>query len=111
MTLALAALIGVGIGSARSRAMGAIGVGVGAVVRSQVPALVGMVVWLLFVESLLVRDVAGVGDVGRLLPGAAGRAISGQDPNVLLSPAVGLVVLALYGAAIGTIATVRRDFV
>ena len=55
-----------------------------------------------------------VGALGRLLPGAAGRTISGQDPNVLLSPAVGLLVLALYAAAaavIASIATDRRDFV
>lgn len=102
-------------GSAVAAALwGAIGVGVGAVIRSQVPALVGIVVWLLFVENLLVGDIAGVGAVGRLLPGAAGRAISGQDPNVLLSPTVSLIVLALYAAAaavIGSIATVRRDCV
>ncbi len=103
------------LGSAVAAALwGAIGVGVGAVVRSQVAALVGIVVWLLFVENLLVGDITGVGAVGRLLPGAAGRAISGQDPNILLSPAVGLVVLILYasaGGVVGSIVTVRRDFV
>lgn len=91
----------------------AIGVGVGAVVRNQVPALIGIVVWLLFVENLLVGDIAGVGDFGRLLPGAAGKAISGQDPATLLAPAVGLVLLALYAAAAavaGWLATSRRDF-
>ncbi len=92
----------------------AIGVGVGAVVRNQVPAVVGIVVWLLFVENLLIGDVGGVGDVGRLLPGAAGKAISGQDPSRLLAPAVGLVLLALYAAAAsvaGALATSRRDVV
>jgi ABC-2 type transport system permease protein len=92
----------------------AIGVGVGAVVRNQVPALVGICAWLLFVENLLVGDIAGVGDVGRLLPGAAGKAMSGQDPNTLLAPAVGLVLLALYAAAAsvaGSLATARRDVV
>jgi ABC-type transport system involved in multi-copper enzyme maturation permease subunit len=103
------------LGSAVAAALwGAIGVGVGALVRSQVTALVGIVVWLLFVENLLVGDIAGVGAVGRLLPGASGRAISGQDPKILLSPAVGLVVLILYAAAagvIGSVVTERRDFV
>lgn len=89
----------------------AIGVAVGAVVRNQVPALVGIVVWLLFVENLLVGDIAGVG-LGRLLPGAAAKAISGQDPDTLLAPAVGLVLLALYAAAAavsGSLAASRRD--
>jgi hypothetical protein len=79
-----------------------------------VPALVGICAWLLFVENLLVGDIAGFGDVGRLLPSAAGKAISGQDPNTLLAPAVGLVLLALYAAATSvasSLATSRRDVV
>jgi hypothetical protein len=62
---------------------------------------------------VLVGDIAGVGAVGRLLPGAAGKAISGQDPATLLAPAFGLVLLALYAAAAalaGSLATSRRDF-
>lgn len=59
----------------------------------------GITAWLLFVEDLLVGDIAGVGDVGRLLPGAAAKAVSGQDPATLLAPAVGLVLLALYAVA------------
>ena len=90
----------------------AIGVGLGAIVRHQVPTLIGICAWLLFVEGLLVGDVTGVGDVGRFAPGAAAAAISGQDPDTLLAPAVGLVLLALYAAAaalIGALATTRRD--
>jgi ABC-2 type transport system permease protein len=101
-------------GAAAAALWAAIGVGLGAVVRHQVPALVGLCVWVLFVENLLVGDIAGVGDVGRLLPGNAGRAISGQDPDTLLAPAVGLVLLALYAAAAavaGWLATARRDTV
>jgi ABC-2 type transport system permease protein len=92
----------------------AIGVGVGAVVRSQVPTLVGICAWLLFFENLLIGDVAGVGGLGRLLPGAAGKAISGQDPKTLLAPAAGLVLLVFYAAAaavVGSLATSRRDVV
>ncbi|MDQ2981391.1 MAG: hypothetical protein M3R26_03575, partial [Actinomycetota bacterium] len=62
---------------------------------------------------LLVGDIGGVGSVGRLLPGAAGKAISGQDPSTLLAPAVGLVLLVLYATAAavaGCLATSRRDF-
>jgi ABC-type transport system involved in multi-copper enzyme maturation permease subunit len=101
-------------GAAATALWAAIGVGVGAIVRNQVPALLGICAWLLFFENLLVGDVAGVGGVGRLLPGAAGKAISGQDPDTLLAPAVGLVLLALYAAAVavaGSLATSRRDVI
>ena len=90
----------------------AIGVGVGAVVRNQVPALVALTVWLLFVEQLLVGDLAGIGDIGSLLPGSAGRAISGQNPDALLTPGAALVLLALYAATAalaGSRTTSRRD--
>lgn len=100
-------------GAAAAGLWAAIGVGVGAVVRNQVPALVGICTWLLFVENLLVGDIAGFGDVGRLLPGGAAKAISGQDPGTLLAPGAGLVLLALYAAAAavaGALATSRRDF-
>jgi ABC-2 type transport system permease protein len=102
------------VGSAAAAALwAAIGVGVGAVIRNQVPTLVGICAWLLFVEGLLAGDVAGgLGDVGRLLPGAAGAAISGQDPGTLLPPAAGLILLASYAAAAvltGAFATCSRD--
>jgi ABC-2 type transport system permease protein len=99
-------------GAAATALWAAIGVGVGALVRNQVPALVGICAWLLFFENLLVGDIAGVGGVGRLLPGAAGKAISGQDSDTLLAPAAALIVLALYAAAaaaIGSLAASRRD--
>jgi ABC-2 type transport system permease protein len=92
----------------------AIGAGVGALVRNQVPTLIGICAWLLFVEGLLVGDVAVVGDVGRFAPGAAAAAISGQDPETLVSPEAGLVLLVLYAAAAalaGLLGTVRRDVV
>jgi ABC-2 type transport system permease protein len=92
----------------------AIGVGLGAIIRNQVPTLIGICAWLLFVEGLLVGDVAGVGDVGRFAPGAAATAISGQDPDKLVAPVVGLVLLVLYAAAAalaGSLATARRDVV
>ena len=101
-------------GTAAGALWAAIGVGLGAVVRSQVPTLIGICAWLLFVEGLLVGDVAGVGEVGRFAPGAAAAAISGQDPDKLLAPAVGLVLLVLYASAAavtGALATARRDVV
>ena len=100
-------------GAAAAGLWAAIGVGLGAVVRNQVPALIGICAWLLFIEGLLVGDLIGaVGDVGRFLPGAAAAAISGQDPDKLVAPAVGLVLLAVYTAAAtlaGSLATARRD--
>jgi ABC-2 type transport system permease protein len=87
----------------------ALGVGLGALVRNQVPLLVGLFAWLLLVENLL---VAYVPDAGRLAPGAAAAAISGQDPDTLLAPTVGALVLLLWTAAsvaAGAIAVDRRD--
>jgi ABC-2 type transport system permease protein len=90
----------------------AIGVGVGAVVRNQVPALIGICAWLLFVESLLVEGNSSVIEIGRFGPGAAAAAITGQGAGTLLAPAIGLLVLVLYAAAAalaGWLATSRRD--
>ena len=111
LTAADYALLVVG-GAAAAALWAAIGVGLGALVRDQVPTLIGICAWLLFVEGLLVGDVADVATIGRLAPGAAAAAISGQDPDTLLAPGLGLLVLALYAAAAttaGALATERRD--
>jgi ABC-type transport system involved in multi-copper enzyme maturation permease subunit len=102
------------VGAAGAAALwAAIGVGVGALARNQVPTLIGICAWLLFIEGLLAGDVAdNLGDIGRLLPGAAAAAVSGQDPGTLLAPAVGLVLLAIYAAATalaGALTLSRRD--
>jgi ABC-2 type transport system permease protein len=101
------------VGSAPAAALwAAIGVGIAAVVRQQVPTVVGLSAWLLFVEGLVVGDVSGVGDVGRFAPGAAAAAITGQDPDTLLAPAIGLVLLIVYAAVAGlagAVSTTRRD--
>ncbi len=101
-------------GAAAAALWAAIGVGVGALLRNQVPTLIGICAWLLFVEGLLAGDLVGLGNVSRFLPGAAAAAISGQDPGTLLAPALGLVLLALYAAAAalaGSLAISRRDVV
>jgi ABC-2 type transport system permease protein len=101
-------------GTAAAALWAAIGVGLGALVRDQVPTLIGICAWLLFVEGLLVGDVADIAAVGRLAPGAAAAAISGQDPDTLLAPGIALVVLALYAAAAavaGSLVTERRDVI
>jgi ABC-2 type transport system permease protein len=96
-------------GAAASALWGAIGVGIGAIVRDQVPTLIGIAAWLLFVEGLFGGDLA---DVSKFAPGTLGAAISGQEPDKLLAPALSLLLLALYAviaALAGWLATIRRD--
>lgn len=100
-------------GAAAAALWAAIGVGVGAVVRGQVPTVVGICAWLLFVEGLLAGDALDL-DVSRFAPGAAAEAISGQEPGALLAPAHGALVLAVYAVgaiAAGWLATERRDVI
>jgi ABC-2 type transport system permease protein len=99
-------------GAAAAALWAAIGVGVGAVVRNQVPALIGLCVWLLFVETLLLGDAANLSDLARFLPGAAAQGLSGQDPGTLLAPAAALALLPLYtfvALFVASRATTRRD--
>jgi hypothetical protein len=86
----------------------AIGVGLGAVVRHQVPTVVGLCAWLLFVEQLLLGDLGG--NVGWFTPGALAKAAVGQDPR--LAAGLAVVLLALYAATVtaaGWVTTTRRD--
>jgi hypothetical protein len=102
-----ALLIAGGAGAAALWA--AIGLGVGALVREQVPALIGISAWLLFVEGLFGGDLA---DVSKFTPGTLGMAISGQEPDTLLAPAISFFLLALWAIAAslaGLLATNRRD--
>jgi ABC-2 type transport system permease protein len=87
-----------------------IGLGVGAMVRNQVPAVVGLMVWVLFVENILFASFPGV---GKFAPGTLGQTIAGQTADSLDSPAVALLILALHATAaiaLGWLATTRRDF-
>jgi ABC-2 type transport system permease protein len=96
-------------GIAAAALWAAIGLGLGALLRNQVATLVAIFLWLFFVENLLLDFVPGA---GRFAPGAAAAAISGLDPDRLLAPALGALLLALYAAAAaggGAIATLRRD--
>jgi hypothetical protein len=86
-----------------------LGLGLGALLRNQVATLIALFLWLFFIENLLIDFVPGV---GRFAPGAAAAAMTGLDPDTLLAPAFGALLLALYTAAAsaaGTIATLRRD--
>jgi ABC-2 type transport system permease protein len=98
-------------GTAASAIWAAIGVGVGAIVRDQVPALIGISAWLLFVEGLFGENLT---DVSKFAPGTLAMAISGQEPDTLLAPGLSLILLALYAGATvvaGSRATSRRDVV
>lgn len=92
----------------------AIGVAVGALVRSQVVALVGLAVWLLFLEQTLIGIMPSA---ARYAPGPSAGSLAGailqQTSTYLLAPAVGLLVIAGYVAATtvaALVATSRRDF-
>ncbi len=101
-------------GAAAAALSAAVGVGVGAVVRNQVPTLIGICAWLLFVETLFVGDVGVLPEVGRYTPGAVASALSGQGSGDLVAPWIGALVLVAYAAiasALGWFATVRRDVV
>jgi hypothetical protein len=86
-----------------------LGLGLGALLRNQVATLTAIFLWLFFIENLLVDFVPGV---GKFAPGAAAAAITGLDPDRLLAPAPGALLLAGYAAAAaaaGWVATLRRD--
>jgi len=75
----------------------AIGVGVGALVRNQVGVVVGLCVWVLFIEGLLVESVPSVAKFSPLASaGALAGAIQGQTATVLLAPVVGALLLVAY---------------
>lgn len=100
-----------------------IGIGVGALVRNQVGAIVGVLVFTQFIEPI-VRTAAGFVDglssVTQYLPGAASDALVGASILSVAMPAgtqpvqwwVGGLVLAGYAAvllALGYLTTWRRD--
>jgi ABC-2 type transport system permease protein len=74
-----------------------LGVALGTLIRNQVLAVSCALAWLAVIEHTLVNLVP---DLGRWLPAAAGQAIVRTPADDLLSPLVGAVVLAAYGAAI-----------
>ena len=88
---------------------GVFGVAIGAVVRNQVGALVGLLIWSLFVESIL---FALVPSVGRFLPGQASSVLTQIDTPHQLSVTAGVLVFVAYivvTAVAGAFVTERRD--
>ena len=73
-----------------------IGVGLGAAIRSQVPAIVAALVWILIIENL---GSGFLRETSRYLPGQAGHGLASatQAPNLLTAP-LGALVMAGYVA-------------
>jgi ABC-2 type transport system permease protein len=89
---------------------GLVGVGVAALVRNQVAALVGVAVWVLLVEGLLM-SLLNIPGLGKWLPSAAAAALTNPGGGQL-SRLGGTLLLAGYALAlalIGTRLVVRRD--
>jgi ABC-2 type transport system permease protein len=98
------ALLGAGL-------CGLVGVGVAALVRNQVAALVGVVVWVLLVEGLLM-SLLNAPSLGKWLPSAAAKAAITSPGGAQLSRLAGTLVLVGYALAlalVGTRLVVRRD--
>jgi ABC-type transport system involved in multi-copper enzyme maturation permease subunit len=88
---------------------GALGVAFGAIVRTQVGAIIGVLTWGFLVENVV---FAFVPSVGRFGPGAATSAITGLATEHLLAPAAGAVVLVAWAGSLALAAvllTARRD--
>lgn len=87
----------------------AMGVGIGAVVRNQVFAVIGVIVWALLVDDLI---RALLPDVGRFTPVGASDSVTAGFADYLLSPALGALLLAVYTlvfVAAGAMLVARRD--
>jgi ABC-2 type transport system permease protein len=98
------ALLGAGL-------CGLVGVGVAALVRNQVAALVGVVVWVLLVEGLLM-SLLNAPSLGKWLPSAAAKAAITSPGGAQLSRLAGTLLLVGYALAlalVGTRLVVRRD--
>jgi ABC-2 type transport system permease protein len=91
----------------------AIGVGIGAAVRNQVATVVGLCVWLLFLEPLLLGDVPSAAKYApEASAGAVAGAIQSQIADTLVVPALGVVLLVAYAglaAVAGAVLITRRD--
>ena len=89
-----------------------LGVAVGTLVRNQIAAIVGLLVWAVFIESLAVLLLPSW---GKWLPGGAAegvRQVSGITDNAYLAPLPAALLLIAYAVAFALIAartTLRRD--
>jgi hypothetical protein len=101
-------------GGAAGAALWAIlGTGLGALLRGQVGAVIGLCVWLLLIETILIGNLPAA---GKYAPGASDGALARVMPNAatatLLAPILGALLLAGYATvltAAGRLAIERRD--
>lgn len=87
----------------------AFGVGLGAVIRNQVGAIVGSLMWVLLAESILFALVPGV---GRYLPATAANVLTQIETTHQLPILAGVLVFCAYvvtALMAGAVVTVRRD--
>jgi ABC-2 type transport system permease protein len=82
-----------------------IGVAVGAIVRHQVAAVVGALIWVLLAENL---GAGALGEASRYLPGQAGHGLAtASQAGTLLAPAAGALILGAYALLAVAVAAVR----
>jgi hypothetical protein len=87
----------------------ALGVGLGAVIKNQVFAVIGLIVWAFVIDNLL-RGL--VPDIGRFTPVGASDSLTAGFADYLLAPAAGGLLLVAYAVAFvgaGAILVARRD--
>jgi ABC-2 type transport system permease protein len=90
-------------------AWAALGVGLGALVRNQVFAVIGLIVWAMLIDNLL-RNL--VPRIGGYTPVGASAAIIGDPTDYVLSAAPGGLLLLGYVAVLvgaGVLLVARRD--
>jgi ABC-2 type transport system permease protein len=87
-----------------------VGLGVGSVVRSQVPAIVGGIVWVLVIENL---GSGFLGDAGAYMPGQAAYGLArALDTESALDVMTAGLVFGLYAVVffvLGLTSIRRRD--
>jgi ABC-2 type transport system permease protein len=90
-------------------AWAAIGVGLGAVVRNQVLAVIGLIVWAMIIDNLLVNLVPRIG--GYTPVGSSAALVADPADYVLSAPAGALALVAYVVAlvAAGVVLVARRD--
>lgn len=100
-------------GAAGAAVWAVLGSGLGAILRGQVGAVVGLCVWLLLIENILIGNVPSA---GKYAPGAGDGALAGLMPDAgsstLLAPIAGALLLVGYAAlcaTAGLAAIERRD--
>ena len=87
-----------------------IGLGLGSLLRNQVASVIGLFVWVLIVENLLIDSVP---EVSRHMPGTLAQAVAGSQVGTLDSGELALILLIAYAVVVllvGTIRTVKSDF-